>query len=88
MLFATFMTPLHALAAGESDKPKVFFISDITPESLVKIYKALGVNAPAASAEGYDVFDVAGTQLLSHADSLDSLDPGIYFVNGVKTVIK
>lgn len=150
MFFATFMTPLHALAAGESDKPKVFFISDITPETLVKIYKALGkeatgrvavkistgesaqsnhlspeliapfvqevhgthtvdyaaqiglgsldyelidittlgVDTPVATAEGYDLFDLAGTQLLSHADSLDSLDPGIYFVNGVKTVIK
>ena len=29
----------------DASAPKVFFTSDISPEGLVKIYKALGVNA-------------------------------------------
>lgn len=38
------LLPLIAMAQ-ETAKPKVYFTRDITPESLVKIYKALGVEA-------------------------------------------
>lgn len=42
MAFAAFMTPLYAQTSQSSEKAKVYFTSDISPESLVKVYQALG----------------------------------------------
>ncbi len=46
LAWAAFIVPLHAQTPSDSAKAKVYFVSDITPESLVKIYQALG--KPAA----------------------------------------
>lgn len=45
MAFSALMTPLYAQTSQESEKAKVYFTSDISPESLVKIYQALGKEA-------------------------------------------
>lgn len=42
------------------------------------------------SADGvrkYNVYDMNGVRVLTNADSLDSLAPGVYLVNGVKTLV-
>lgn len=44
LMLAAVFAPV-ANAAGETEKSKVYFIRDITPESLVKVYKALGKEA-------------------------------------------
>lgn len=36
----------------------------------------------------YNVYDINGVKLLTNADTLDSLTPGIYIVNGAKTVVE
>lgn len=35
----------------------------------------------------YNVYDINGTKLLTNADNLNTLDNGIYIVNGIKTII-
>ena len=44
LMLAAVFAPV-ANAAGETEKSKVYFVRDITPESLVKVYKALGKEA-------------------------------------------
>ena len=34
-----------------------------------------------------NVYDINGTKLLTNADNLNTLDNGIYIVNGIKTII-
>lgn len=43
--FSAIFAPLRAQTPQEPEKAKVYFTSDITPESLVKIYRALGKEA-------------------------------------------
>ncbi len=45
MGFSALMTPLYAQTSQSSEKAKVYFTCDISPESLVKVYKALGKEA-------------------------------------------
>jgi uncharacterized Fe-S center protein, putative ferredoxin len=54
---------------------------DITGLSSVADITAEGVNK-------YNVYDLNGTKVLTNADTLDSLTPGIYIVNGLKTFIE
>ena len=54
---------------------------DITGLSSVADIAAEGVNK-------YNVYDLNGTKVLTNADTLDSLTPGIYIVNGLKTFIE
>lgn len=35
----------------------------------------------------YNVYDINGIKVLSNADSLEALAPGVYFVNGAKTIV-
>lgn len=35
----------------------------------------------------YNVYDINGIKILSNADSLEALAPGVYFVNGAKTIV-
>lgn len=45
MAIAAAASPLNAQTVEEPEKAKVFFTSDISPERLVSIYKALGKEA-------------------------------------------
>lgn len=54
---------------------------DITNLSNIAEITETGVNK-------YNVYDLNGVKLLTGADNLDSLAPGIYIVNGVKTLIE
>lgn len=54
---------------------------DITGLSSMADIAAEGVNK-------YNVYDLNGTKVLTNADTLDSLTPGIYIVNGLKTFIE
>lgn len=54
---------------------------DITGLSSVADIAAEGVNR-------YNVYDLNGTKVLTNADTLDSLTPGIYIINGLKTFIE
>lgn len=54
---------------------------DITGLSSVADIAAKGVNK-------YNVYDLNGTKVLTNADTLDSLTPGIYIINGLKTFIE
>lgn len=40
------------------------------------------------SSRLYNVFDIKGVKILSNASSIENLMPGIYIVNGVKTIIE
>lgn len=54
---------------------------DITDLGSIAEIAETGVNK-------YNVYDLNGVKLLTGADNLDSLAPGIYIVNGVKTLIE
>lgn len=34
-----------------------------------------------------NVYDLSGNKVLTNADNLDRLAPGIYIINGVKTLV-
>lgn len=53
---------------------------DITDVSRVAALQSDGVSR-------YNVYDLNGVKLLTNADSLESLTPGIYVINGVKTLV-
>lgn len=42
----------------------------------------------AEALNRYNVFDLNGVRILANADSLDSLAPGVYMINGVKRLIE
>lgn len=54
---------------------------DITNSSAVEPISVNGV-------QKYNVYGLDGVKILSNADNIDSLTPGIYIINGVKTQIK
>lgn len=56
---------------------------------LIDITGADGVEDIATDGvRRYNVYDLSGNKVLTNAESLDSLTPGIYIVNGTKTVIE
>lgn len=63
---------LGSLSYELIDITNVGGISDITTDSVMK----------------YNVYDTNGVKVLTNADNLDSLTPGIYIINGVKTLIQ
>ena len=137
---------LTAVSAAVSAQSNVYFTKEITPESLVKIYEALGVTptegqrvavkistgdnatplqnritqlhgthtvsyaeqiglgsqqynlidldtsgidgASVGNAQLYNVYDLSGVKVLDHARSLDSLQSGVYVINGKTQTIK
>lgn len=54
---------------------------DITNSSAVEPITVNGV-------QKYNVYGLDGVKILSNADNIDSLAPGIYIINGIKTQIK
>lgn len=54
---------------------------DITNSSAVEPISVNGI-------QKYNVYGLDGVKILSNADNIDSLAPGIYIINGVKTQIK
>lgn len=54
---------------------------DITNSSAVEPISINGI-------QKYNVYGLDGVKILSNADNIDSLAPGIYIINGVKTQIK
>ena len=55
---------------------------------LIDISNATGVADIAEDGvRKYNVYDAGGVKVLTNADNLDSLSPGIYIVNGSKTLI-
>ena len=55
---------------------------------LIDITNASGISDSRADmVNKYNVYDLNGAKVLTNADSLDSLNPGTYIVNGVKTLI-
>ena len=46
-----------------------------------------GISQPAAASQRYNVYDTNGVKVLTNAKSLDTLAPGVYIVNGRKTII-
>lgn len=55
---------------------------------LIDISKATGVADIAEDGvRKYNVYDTGGVKVLTNADNLDTLAPGIYIVNGVRTLI-
>lgn len=46
---AAFLSPIQAQIQQNTEPAKVYFTSDISPESLVKIYKVLGKEATGKS---------------------------------------
>ena len=53
---------------------------------LIDITAADGMaDIEAEGVKKYNVYDINGIKLLTNAESLDSLAPGVYIVNGVKT---
>lgn len=56
---------------------------------LVDITNTGGVEGVAVEGvHKYNVYDINGVKVLTNADALDSLTPGVYIVNGVKTLIE
>lgn len=56
---------------------------------LIDVTNTNGLAGVATEAlNRYNVFDINGVRILANADSLDSLAPGIYMINGVKTLIE
>ena len=57
--------------------------------NLVDITNPSGIDGIAATGQQiYNVYDLVGNKVLTGADSLDALEPGIYIVNGRKIVIE
>lgn len=55
----------------------------------IDITNASGIEGIASDGEKrYNVYDLNDVKVLTNADSLDSLAPGIYVVNGTKTLIE
>ena len=55
----------------------------------IDIPNASGIEGIASDGEKrYNVYDLNDVKVLTNADSLDSLAPGIYVVNGTKTLIE
>ena len=46
-----------------------------------------GISQPAAASQRYNVYDTNGVKVLTNTKSLDTLAPGVYIVNGRKTII-
>lgn len=80
----------------------VYFTSEITPESLVRIYHALGETSynlididestgigqtMTQTGQRFNVFTPDGIKVLTNAKNLDSLAHGVYIVNGRKTTV-
>lgn len=56
---------------------------------LIDITNASGISdIPADGVRRYNVYDINGVKVLTNADNLDALTPGIYIINGVKTLIQ
>ena len=85
-----------------SAQSNVYFISEITPESLVKVYEALGVEPKGKVAvkistgessrsnylrPEFNVYDLKGNKVLDKAKSLESLEKGVYIVNSKKQIV-
>lgn len=58
----------------------VYELVDITNASGISDITLSGVNR-------YNVYDLNGVKMLTNAENLDSLIPGVYIVNGVKTLV-
>lgn len=54
---------------------------DITNSTAVESISVNGI-------QKYNVYGLDGVKILSNADNIDSLSPGVYIINGVKTQIK
>lgn len=55
---------------------------------LIDITNASGISdIPTDGIRRYNVYDINGVKVLTNADNLDALTPGIYIINGVKTLI-
>ena len=46
-----------------------------------------GINQPTVDSQRYNVYDTNGVKVLTNAKSIDTLAPGVYIVNGRKTII-
>lgn len=56
---------------------------------LIDITNSSGINDVAADGvRKYNVYDLKGVKVLSNADNLSSLTPGVYIVNGQKQIIE
>lgn len=56
---------------------------------LIDITNASGISdIPTDGVRRYNVYDINGVKVLTKADNLDTLTPGIYIINGVKTLIQ
>lgn len=56
---------------------------------LIDITNASGISdIPTDGIRRYNVYDINGVKILTNADNLDALTPGIYIINGVKTLIQ
>lgn len=56
---------------------------------LIDITNASGISdIPADGVRRYNVYDINGVKVLTNADNLDALTPGIYIINDVKTLIQ
>lgn len=57
--------------------------------NLVDITNPSGIDGIAATGQQiYNVYDLAGNKVLTGADTLNALEPGIYIVNGRKVIIE
>lgn len=56
---------------------------------LIDVTNSSGVDGIAAEGvKRYNVYDLNGVKVLANAESLDSLEPGLSIINGVKTLIE
>lgn len=56
---------------------------------LIDITNADSVNSiTAAGVRRYNVYDLNGVKLLTNAETLDSLAPGLYIINGTQTLLE
>lgn len=56
---------------------------------LIDVTNSSGVDGIAAEGvKRYNVYDLNGVKVLANAESLESLEPGLYIINGVKTLIE
>ena len=56
---------------------------------IVDITNTVGTGSLVSEAVNrYNVYDLDGKKVLTNADSLDSLEPAVYIINGVKTMIE
>ena len=46
-----------------------------------------GINQPTVDSQRYNVYDTNGVKVLTNAKSIGTLAPGVYIVNGRKTII-